>query len=566
VIPGQTDADPQDAPRRQEPATFSTPGRPGGTGDLLPGRSLRLRWALPLALGAGLLLFAAFPPVGVWPLAVVSPALLIVALSGRSLRASFIVGLVFGTAFFIPLLAWVMNLAWFAWVALAIASAVIFAVFAIAQRLLLNLRWWPLAVAGWWVAAETFRDRWPWGGFPWGRLAMSQAGLPTQGWAAIGGPPLLTFIVALMGAALGWLLLSLLSPERRSNRRLLAGPALTFAVTAGLACLPAALPLDPVPANASTAVVAAIQGNVPRARSLTGQLNNDVVVTQNHVTATEKLAAKAAAGTLPAPDLVIWPENSTDIDPTLYPPTYAQIASAAAAIDRPILVGAVLENPERNAAVLWLPGTGPTTIYVKRQLVPFGEYLPLRSLISKITSLTQLLPTDFVPGHKTVVFSVGTIRLGDVICYEVAFDDLVRSEVNAGANLLSVQSNDATFERDGLAGVSGETSQQLAMARIRAVEFDRAVVVASTTGYSAIIAPDGHLILRSSIWQQAELEARVPLLSYTTLADRVGAWPEWAIVALTALALVLAVARSLRDGRESRRRTANHGTEDAIGR
>ena len=548
MIPGQTDADPQHAPRpypRDERAKRYADGA-----------TLRLRFAVPLGLTAGLLLFAAFPPVGVWPLAFVSPALLVVALSGRSLRGAFTVGLVFGTALFVPLLAWVMNLAWFAWIALAIASAVIFAVFAIAQRLLLNLRCWPLAVAGWWVAAEAFRDRWPWGGFPWGRLAMSQAGLPTQGWAAIGGPPLLTFIVALVGVALGWLLLNLLSPERRSNRRLIVGPAAAFVGMAGLACLPAALPLDPVPARAGTAVVAAIQGDVPRARSLAAQLN-DITVTLNHVTATDKLAAKVAAGTLPKPDLVIWPENSTDIDPTEYPPIYQQIASAATAIGRPILVGAVLQNPLRNAGVLWLPGKGPTTVYVKRQLVPFGEYIPFRSLISKITSLTQLQPNDFVPGHETVVFNVGKIRLGDVICYEVAFDDLVRSEVNAGANLLSVQSNDATFERDALAGESGETSQQLAMARIRAVEFDRAVVVASTTGYSAIIAPDGHLIARSGIWQQAELEARVPLLSYTTLADRVGAWPEWVIVALTALALGLAAARAYLDGRESRGRTPN---------
>jgi len=560
VIPGQTDADPQDAPRLD--------GRPDGAAGGRPAGPLRLRSALPLALAAGLLLFAAFPPVGVWPLAVVSPALLIVALSGRSLRASFTVGLIFGTAFFLPLLAWVMNLAWFAWVALAVASAVIFAVFTIAQRLLLNLRGWPLAVAGWWVAAESFRDRWPWGGFPWGRLAMSQAGLPTQGWAAIGGPPLLTLVVALMAATLGWFLLTLLSPERRRpGGRLIAVPGLTFAVTVGLACVPAALPLDPVPASARTAVVAAIQGNVPRARSLTGQLDNDAVVTQNHVTATEKLAAKVAAGTLPAPDLVIWPENSTDIDPMLYPPTFAQITTAVTAIDRPILVGAVLQNPQLNAGVLWLPGKGPTTTYAKRQLVPFGEFLPFRGLISKVTSLTALLPTDFVPGHKTVVFDVGRIRLGDVICYEVAFDDLVRSEVSAGANLLSVQSNDATFERDSLAGVSGETSQQLAMARIRAVEFDRAVVVASTTGYSAIIAPDGRVLLRSGIWQQAELEARVPLLTYTTLAERAGAWPEWAIVALTGLALVLAAAQAVR------RRTAatpgipsSPGTEDPVGR
>jgi apolipoprotein N-acyltransferase len=515
---------------------------------------LRLRIALPAGLAGGLLLAAAFAPAGVWPLAIVSPALLVVTLYGRSLRGAFTVGLVFGLAFFFPLLAWVINLAWFAWVALAIASALIFAVFAIAQRLLLNLRWWPLAVAGWWVAAEAFRDRWPWGGFPWGRLAMSQAGLPTQGWAAIGGPPVLSFVVALTGATLAWVLVSALTEGRAGRRRPVAFAAAAFAATAGVSCLPAALPLDAVPASARTAVVATIQGNVPRERaSLAALLNNEWVVTVNHATATEKLAGAVAAGQRPAPDLVIWPENSTDIDPTQDPQVYQEIADAAAAIDRPILVGAVLQNPMRNAALLWQPGQGPTAVYLKRRLVPFGEYIPFRSLISKITSLTQLQPIDFAPGHKTVVFPVGQIRLGTVICYEVAFDDLVRSEVAAGANVLTVQSNDATFEREG--PITEESGQQLAMARIRAVEFGRTVVYASTTGYSAIIGPDGQVIEHSGLWQQAELEARVPLLTSATLAQRAGAWPEWAIVAATALALGLAVAQSGAARRRQRRPT-----------
>jgi apolipoprotein N-acyltransferase len=546
VISGQTDADPQDQPATRAPVDAGVAARP----------PLRLHWALLIALAAGLLLTAAFPPYGLGPLAFVSPALLVIALHRRSLGASFTVGLVFGLAFFIPLVAWVINLAWFAWIALAIALALIFAVFTIAQRLLLNLRWWPLAVAGWWVAAEAFRDRWPFGGFPWGRLAMSQAGVPTQGWAAIAGPPALTFMVALVGATLGWLLLSAFGwlPARSGRRRLLA-PALALAGSVGLAVLPAALPLDPVPANATTATVAAIQGNVPRARgSLAEQLNDDAVVTLNHVAATDKLAAKVAAGKAARPDLVIWPENSTDIDPMTYPPVYQQISSAAAAIGRPILVGAVLENPELNAGVLWLPGKGPTTIYAKRRLVPFGEYIPFRSLVSKITSLTQLQGIPFVPGHKTVVFDVGQIRLGDIICYEVGFDDLVRSEVVAGANLLSMQSNDATFEREG--PITAESGQQLAMAQIRAVEFDRSVVVASTTGYSAIVAPDGHLISRTSMWTQAELEARVPLLTYDTLAERLGAWPEWAIVAATTLALCVAIAQATVARRGRRRRAA----------
>jgi apolipoprotein N-acyltransferase len=555
VIPGQTDADPQDQPATRAPADAGAATRP----------PLRLHWALLIALAAGLLLAAAFPPYGLWPFAFISPGLLVVALHGRSLRSAFSVGLIFGLAFNFPLVAWVINLAWFAWVGLAVASALIFAVFAVAQRLLLNLRWWPLAVAGWWVAAEAFRDRWPWGGFPWGRLAMSQAGVPTQGWAAIAGPPVLTFMVALVGASLGWLLLSAFGWDgphswritrfsRGSARRRLLAPALALIGSAGLAVLPGVLPLDPVPANASTATVAAIQGNVPRARSLSGQLNADWVVTLNHVAATDKLAAKVAAGKAPKPDLVIWPENSTDIDPMVYPPVYQEIASASAAIGRPILVGAVLQNPELNAGLLWLPGKGPTTIYAKRRLVPFGEYIPFRSLVSKITSLTQLQGIPFVPGHKTVIFDVGQIRLGDIICYEVGFDDLVRSEVVAGANLLSMQSNDATFEREG--PITAESGQQLAMARIRAVEFDRAVVVASTTGYSAIVAPDGQLISRTTMWTQAELEARVPLLTYDTLAERLGAWPEWAIVAATTLALCLAIGQASIARRQRRRLAA----------
>jgi apolipoprotein N-acyltransferase len=389
---------------------------------------------------------------------------------------------------------------------------------------------------------------------------MSQAGLPTQGWAAIGGPPALSFAVALTGAMLAWVLLTVLAstgPAGEAVRWRRTGiAAAAFAATAGIACLPAALSLDPVPPNAKTAVIAAIQGNVPRARSLVAQLD-ELQVTLNHATATGKLAGEIAAGKPPRPDLVVWPENSTDIDPTQYPPVYNEIASAASAVGRPILVGAVLQNPTRNAAVLWLPGRGPTTIYLKRRLVPFGEYIPFRGLISEITSLTQLQPNDFVPGHQTVVFDVGRVKLGDVICYEVAFDDLVRSEVTAGANVLTVQSNDATFEREG--PVTEESGQQLAMARLRAVEFDRAVVYASTTGYSAIIAPDGRVTERTGLWQQAEIEARVPLLSHQTLAERLGAWPEWAIVAATALALALAAAR------EAASRRRQHGTRSAAG-
>jgi apolipoprotein N-acyltransferase len=276
---------------------------------------------------------------------------------------------------------------------------------------------------------------------------------------------------------------------------------------------------------------------VPRARNLP-QLLNDSQVTQNHVAATAKLAAEVKAGRLPAPDVVIWPEDSTGLDPREYPSVYAQIMGAVGTVGKPILAGEVLQNPQRNVGQLWVPGVGPTAFYVKRRLVPFGEYIPFRGIISKFSSLPSLQPVNFTPGRKPVVFDIGAIRLGDVICYEVGFDDLVRSEVNAGANVLALQSNDADFELDGQLG---ETEQQTAMARIRAIESDRAVVYASTTGESTIISPSGALIAHSGVWQQAILDARVPLVSYRTLADRVGAWPEYILVLVTVLALGFAV-------------------------
>jgi apolipoprotein N-acyltransferase len=523
------------APTEPAPVTAARP-EPGPAAPAAgpAAASLSLPWALAVALTGGLALTAAFPPIGIWPLAPAGPALLAMALWRRGLRASLLAGLVFGLAFFVPLLSWLLNVAWYAWLALAVAEAVIFALLAVGQRLLLDLRAWPLAVAGWWVCAEALRSRWPYA-FPWGRLAMSQAGAPAAPWAAVGGAPLLSFLVALAGTTLAW---ALLVPGRRAGLRRRVLPLLAFAGAAGLALAGALLPVDQQPPGIPTATVAAVQGNVPHARSLPGLLRASTV-TLNHAAATERLATRVRAGAQPAPALVIWPENSTDIDPRFDAGVYATIARAVNAIHRPVLVGTLLANPVRNAGVLWLPGRGPDQTYVKRQLVPFGEYIPFRGLLKHITSLVNLQPQNFTAGHRAVVFRAGKIRLGDVICYEVGFDGLVSSEVNAGANLLTVQTNDATFEVDGQ---RGETLQQLAMARIRAVESNRAVVVASTTGVSAIIAPDGRLIAHSGTWQRAVLEARVPLVSQRTLADRIGAWPQAVIVALTLAALAWAAA------------------------
>ena len=510
-------------------------------------RRLSALLAIPTALVGGLALAVAFPPTGFWPLAAVGPAMLTIALWRQRGRVAFAVGAVFGLAFFLPLLSWLVNLAWYAWVALAVTESLIFAVLSIGQWLLLRLRAWPLAVGGWWVAAEALRDRWPWGGFPWGRLVMSQATAPTVRWTAIGGPPFLTFLIALSGGCLAWVLLGSGTAEHRlSWARARLWPALALAASAALALAGAVLPADQA-AGGPRAEVAAVQGDVPHARNLP-DLWRATAVTQNHAAATQQLAARVSSGAVPAPDVVIWPENSTDQDPALSPYIFNTIATAVAAIDRPVLVGAVLQDPVRNAGQLWLPGKGPVAVYLKHRLVPFGEVIPFRSLLDQITSLPSTLqPVNFTPGHQAVVFRLGKIRLGDVICYEVGFDGLVTSEVAARANLLAMQTNDADFEIDGQ---TGESLQQLAMARIRAVEHDRSVVVASTTGISAIIAPDGRLLASTRTWTPAEIEARVPLRTSISLADRLGGWPEAVIAWGTLAAVAWVIGQELRRRRE----------------
>ncbi len=351
-------------------------------------------------------------------LAACGPALLVIALWRQRLRLALAAGAVFGLAFFFPLLSWLVNVAWYVWAALAVTETVIFAVLAVAQWLLLRLRAWPVWVAGWWVTVEAVRDRWPWG-FPWGRLVMSQAQAPTARWVAIGGPPFLTFLIALTAACLAWLVLALTrgqaaNPQRGAGWQARAWqlPAVVFAAAAAVAMGGAFLPAGHVAAGARTAVVAAVQGNVPHTRNLPNLLRA-TTVTQNHAAATQRLATRVRRGGAAVPDLVIWPENSTDQDPRFNAYIYDTIAGAVSAIGKPVLVGAVLQHPVRNAGVLWLPRTGPSTVYVKRMLVPFGEVIPFRGFLDTFTSLPSLQPVNFTPGHRAVIFRVGRIRLGE---------------------------------------------------------------------------------------------------------------------------------------------------------
>jgi apolipoprotein N-acyltransferase len=500
--------------------TVHAPAAPAPPRDRLPLR-------LALAALAGLVLYAAFPPVDLAPAAPLGVALLALACAGARPRRGALLGLVAGLALFVPLLRWSgLEVGPEPWLLLALSQAAFVVPLGAAVPLVLRLPAAPLWVAALWTASEAARSRLPFGGFPWGRLGFSQDdGLLTP-LAALGGVPLVTAAVAALGGALALLVL-------RPGRRTALGAAATALVVAVPALLAA-----PGPAGAGeTVAVAVVQGNVPR---LGLDFNAQrAAVLGNHVEATRQLADDVRAGRAPAPDLVVWPENASDLDPFTDPEAYAAIDGAVRDIGVPVLVGAVLRGPGEdlsNTGIVWDPLTGPGERYVKQHPVPFGEYIPLRSLARRVSSAVDLVPRDFTAGDRTGVLDVGPARLGDVICFEVAYDDLVRDAVREGGRMITVQTNNATFGR------SPQTEQQLAMSRLRAVEHDRAVVVAATSGVSAVVRPDGSLAHRTQVFTRDVAVVDVPLRDTRTLATRLGAAPE-ALLVLLAAAAVAAGAR-----------------------
>jgi apolipoprotein N-acyltransferase len=496
-----------------------------------------------ICLLAGIALWTSFPPLNAWPMAMVAVAAFTLAVRDATIRATLVGGWLFGLGSFVPMLSFLRWIGYDAWLILAVGEALWFVLLAVAVRWAQRAPMWPVAVALLWVGEEWLRDRVPFHGFPWGRLAFGQADGPLLPWAAVGGAVLVTFAAALLGALLAAVVVSFrisATPARRTT-------VVLAAVAVGAAGIGGAAALS-VPTEGTTAggpshlVVAVVQGNVPRLGL--EEFAQRRAVTANHVAETERLAADVAAGRVPRPDIVIWPENASDDDPFRDPVARTMIESAVAAIGVPVLVGAVLDGPGahvRNAAIVWSPTTGHGQIYVKRHLVPFGEYIPGRSLLTHLgVGRFSLIPRDFAAGHSPGVLDVGPVRVADVICFEVADDGIVRQAVTGGGRLITVQTNNATYERVGDSGDGGETAQQLQMSRLRAVEHGRAVLVAATSGVSAVIAPDGDVRRQSGVFTPALLVADVPLRDPRTVADRLGVWPEHGL-ALAGLLWLVAV-------------------------
>ena len=495
---------------------------------------------------SGLLTYAAIEPRGWWWAAVVGMGLLYVSLMPWGTRhVSARLGALLAVAH--SLVLYLLTLPWIGELVGSgpyIALAVWLAVYAIL------LGFGGAAVARWkygfivfpfvYLAVEVLRSSLPFGGFSWVKLAWGQIDGPLAKLAPWGGTSLITVATVLCGCGIAALVI-----QRGWKAKAVA--LVTVILPLATATV-AGLSINRDDSIVGEAKVAAIQGNVPRmGLDFAGQRQ---AVLNNHVAETKKLAARDKDI-----DLVIWPENSSDINPFHDGRAAAAISGAVDAIDAPVLVGTATRDDvgARNTMQVFAPGHAVGDHHYKKYLQPFGETMPMRDFFAKFSDYVDLAG-DFKPGDGPGVVSMAGVPVGVATCYEVSFDNAFRESVKNGAQLLTTPTNNATF------GYSDMTYQQLAMSRLRAMETDRAVVVAATSGVSAIVHPDGRVSQSTEIFTPAALVEQLPLRSGETFSVRFGSPLQWLMVIIgTVCALV-----ALRTNR-LRRTPRRSGTDTYVG-
>jgi apolipoprotein N-acyltransferase len=358
----------------------------------------------------------------------------------------------------------------------------------------LSLLYLPLALVGRWgiaayplifVVLEELRNRFPFGGFGWARVAYSQADAPYAAIASRGGAVSLSAITLLMA---GFAYFSL----NKKVRLQLLIPLLALVIPNNIAMV-------------DQTSVLMIQGNV-------AELGLDFNARAKQVFANHVKQTRIALAEKKKVDFIVWPENAVDVDPYTNKDVYEELES----FNYPLIIGAIVGKGEKlfNTSILW--GDKTQDIYLKQHLTPFGEYIPMRSLAKKISPLVNQV-NDFSPGNGKKIFTIGQARVAPVICFEL-IDDQILAEAAKGSNILVVQTNSATF------GTSAESAQQLSITRIRAIEHSRNVISVSTTGISAVIDFQGKVLNQTSMGTAEHVFADIGLIEQSSPRDRYGDW------------------------------------------
>ncbi|MEF2979273.1 apolipoprotein N-acyltransferase [Subtercola sp. YIM 133946] len=511
--------------------------RPAMTAPILP-----LWLACLTAVAAGVALADGFPGTDIWPLTLLGVALLLLGLVGRSWGGALLVGLVGGITFWGSLIYWLtLYLGPVPWLGLAIVEAVFFAAGAVAIGVVYRyadavwptrlgrLGILPVVVAGLWTAREAITAVAPEGGFSWGRVAFSQSQGPFASLVAYLGISGLSF-------ALVWFVAFALQLAREGRASAVGRVTLAVAAAAALLVIPAwAAPTQ------GTTRIAAVQGNTK-----SGLLDRVEAGDNLNAHITETLALEGQSV-----DMVVWPENASDVDPEANAVAAQDLDFVSGIMKAPLVVGTIAERDGKsyNTSLLWENGQ-VADYYDKRHPVPFAEYMPARSFFHALApSLVDMVTRDYQVGTTDTVMNVNGVIAGISICFDITDDQAVSSMVNDGAQVILAQTNNADF------GQTDENLQQLAIARLRAIETGRSVVNISTVGHSAIIAPDGSTIDSIAPYQPGAMVDDVPLSTTTTPATLFGKGIELLVSGLGVAGLVLALVAAGRIRRTRRAAT-----------
>ena len=454
-------------------------------------------------------MYAAFAPISLWWCGTIAMAILVYLLHAPRFSRRLISLAIFATAFFAPLLSWsnvyVGNIPWIILTFLQVILLLPISLLHLRKDRPELLLLFPSV----WILTELVRTRFPFGGFGWGRTAFSQADAPYSSLARLGGVPLLSFTVATLGVAL-YLLLSSNKAAAFFIFLMIALP--TFFVASSIAS-------EMKSTNRDFSLVA-VQGGVPQlglafnARA-TAVFENHLILTRRYLNHRKSM-----------PDLILWPENSVDVDPFRFPLISKQIQELVDTYSTPIILGAVLEkgNNFQNASILWMPKTGPKSTYLKKHLTPFGEYIPLRPIAEFVSPYAKDV-RDFIPGREIVVHHLGRAIFAPIICFEL-LDDQIGRDMASQSNAILIQTNSATF------GTSSESAQQLGISRIRAIEHNRFSMSISTSGVSALIDPNGQVSHQTELNRSAVIDRSIGLINSLTVSDKYGQHIELALILL----------------------------------
>ncbi len=495
-----------------------------------------------LAALTGLLLGAGQAPMSVWPATIAGLGLFTWLVSGRTAWQAAGLGGVMGLAMNAITIHWVYVLGVPVAFALVLFMSLWSVLLGVMVSMITRLRAWLFLVPAAWVAIEVASGRVPFGGFPWNRLAYTTVDQPMSGWLPWVGATGVAFLLALVGQLA---LVAVL--DRRTRLRTVAAAAVLFVAGGALKLVPHAEPEQQV-------TVGVVQGNVNR--HLHGTASYASSVTHNMLSETIFLMASNRAHGEEPLDFVLWPENATDRDPLTQPETRALVETAVTIAAVPILVGAVMEGPDpdttrQTSGIWWDPETGPGDRYDKRNLVPFGEYIPFRDFLLPRLPILEQIGRQSIPGTDPGVMRAPTadhefLMVGNVICFELAWDATVYDTVRGKADVIVSQSNTNTY------GGTFEVPQQLVINRVRAMELGREVVVSTLNSVSALVDVTGAVREPTAEFTAAHRTYTVPMRTNINLAVVLSPWLGIVLAVIGFGAAAYAGVQTTRAGRSDR--------------